>query len=82
MFSPDDIQSRIRQAPFRPVRIIISSGQMFDIFHPDLVMIGRRDIMVGMASSDNPAQYERTTRVPIMHITALEDLPSPSVMNS
>jgi hypothetical protein len=76
MFGPDDIQRRLRQNPFIPVRIIISSGQTFDILHPDLVLVGRRDITIGMASTENPSQYEQTTRVPIMHVTALEDLPS------
>ena len=64
------------KVPFIPVRIIISSGQTFDVYHPDLVLVGRRDMIIGMASSENPAQYEQTTRVPIMHVTALEDLPA------
>ena len=76
MFNSDDIQRRLRQSPFIPVRIIISSGQTFDILHSDLVLVGRRDITIGMASSENPTQYEQTTRVPIMHVTALEDLPT------
>ena len=77
MFSSEDIQKRLRQSPFIPVRIIISSGQTFDVYHPDLVLVGRRDMIIGMASSENPAVYEQTTRVPIMHVTALEDLPTP-----
>jgi hypothetical protein len=76
MFNSDDIQRRLRQSPFISVRIIISSGQTFDILHPDLVLVGRRDITIGMASSENPAQYEQTSRLPIMHVTALEDLPT------
>jgi len=78
MFSSDDIQRRLRQSPFMPVRIIISSGQTFDVYHSDLVLVGRRDMIVGMASAKNPTLYEQTTRVPIMHVTALEDLPAPS----
>jgi hypothetical protein len=74
MFSPNDILARLRQSPFVPVRIIISSGQTFDVFHPDLVLVGRRDMIIGMASTENPAQYEQTARVPLMHVTALEDL--------
>ena len=77
MFRPDDIQKRLRQSPFVPVRIIISSGQTFDVHHPDLVLVGTRDMIIGMASSKNPALYDQTTRVPIMHVTALEDLPAP-----
>ncbi len=76
MISPDDIQKRMRKSPFIPVRIIISSHQTFDVMHPDLVLVGRREIMIGMASRKNPAQYEQVTRVPITHITALEDLPT------
>ena len=82
MFSPDDILTRLRLRPFVPVRIIISSGQTFDIFHPDLVLVGRRDMIIGMASRENPAQYEQTTRVPLMHVTAMEDLPAPSASSN
>ncbi len=79
MFSPDDIQARVRLRPFVPLRIVTSSGQAFDIFHADLILIGRRDLIVGTASTENPRQYERATRIAIMHVTALEDLPAPTV---
>lgn len=76
MFSPDEIQSRLSDRPFVPLRIVTSAGQTFDIYHPDLIMVGRRSLTVGTASAENPRQYERTTRVAIMHVTALEDLPA------
>jgi hypothetical protein len=41
-------------------------------------MIGRRELMVGTASSQNPTHYEQLSRLAIMHITALEDLPAPA----
>lgn len=78
MFSADDIQARLRRQPFTPVRIVTSSGQMFDIFHPDLVMVGRRYLILGTASTDNPRQFETESRVAVLHVSALEDLPSPA----
>lgn len=83
MFTADAIQARVRQQPFVPLRITTSAGQMFELHHPDLIMIGRWELMLGTASSKNPTQYEQTTRVAIMHVTALEDLPlaSPSTGN-
>lgn len=78
MFSADDIQARIRQQPFTPVRIVTSSGQMFDIFHPELAMVGRRYLILGTASTDNPRQFETESRVAVIHVTALENLPSPA----
>lgn len=78
MFSPEDIQNRIRQRPFVPLRIVTSSGQAFDIYHPDLILVGRREIVIGRSSTENPAHFDQLTRLALMHVTALEDLPLPT----
>lgn len=75
MYNAEELQARLREKPFRPMRIIVSEGLRFDIYHPDLVFVGRRDIMIGFAAGDNPSVYERVTRVAMAHIVALEDLP-------
>jgi hypothetical protein len=77
MFTADDLQARIRQRPFVPLRLVTATGQTYDIYHPDLVMIGRRDLMIGTASAEHPTQYEQVTRVAILHVTELRDLPVP-----
>jgi len=79
MFTSDDINARIKDRPFVPLRIIISGGQTFDVYHPDLLMIGRRALIVGRASTEDPAQFEQVTRLAIMHIIGLEDLPIPAL---
>ncbi|MCI0464582.1 MAG: hypothetical protein L0Z62_47230 [Gemmataceae bacterium] len=76
MFSAEDIQARLRQQPFRPFRIVASEGMQFDIRHPDLVFVGRRDLMVGFPDPDSPTVYDRVTRLALVHIVALEDLPA------
>jgi hypothetical protein len=76
MFRPDDIQARLREKPFRPVRIIASEGLRFDIHHPDLVLVGQRDLIIGFPSADNPAIYDRVARVALIHVAALEEIPS------
>ncbi len=78
MFRPDDITSKLREQPFRPFRIIASEGQRFEIRHPDLVFVGSRDIMIGFPSSHNPRIYDGVTRVALVHIVAMEDLPVPA----
>jgi hypothetical protein len=77
MFTADDIQQRVRVRPFRPLRIVTSASETFDVYHPDLIMIGRRDLIVGLPSGENPAHYEQVARVAIMYVTALHDLPMP-----
>lgn len=75
MFTPEDIQARLREKPFRPLRIIVAEDQRFEIRHPNLVLVGRRDVMIGFPSSENPTVYDGVTQVALSHIVALEELP-------
>jgi hypothetical protein len=78
VFTADDIQARLRERPFVPVRVVTSSGQSYDITHPDLVLTGRRFLIIGAASNDNPTQIETASRVAVMHVVDLQDIPNAS----
>jgi len=78
MFTADDIQARLRERPFVPVRVVTSSGQSYDITHPDLVLVSRRSLIIGTASNENPSQFETASRVAILHIADLQDMPHPA----
>ena len=82
MFRPEEIQARLRERPFRPLRFIVSEGLRFEIRHPDLVFVGLRDITIGHELPGVPGIYDRVTRVAIMHIVGIEDLiPTPPDTN-
>jgi hypothetical protein len=74
MFTSDEIQKRVKQNPFVPMRIITSAGDHYDVHHPELVMVGRRLVIVGTASAKNPSQFDTATRLSILHIAAIENL--------
>ena len=76
MFSPDDIQARVRQQPFVPLRIVTTTGQTYDVYHPELVMVGRRSLEIGFPSAENLAHYEQVTRVALLHVTEVQELPT------
>jgi hypothetical protein len=75
MFTAEEIQARLRERPFRPLRIIASEGLRFNVEHPDLVFVGRRDLMIGTPDAASPSIYDRVVRVALVHVVALEDLP-------
>jgi hypothetical protein len=79
MYTAEVILTRMRTRPFRPLRIIASEGLRFDIHYPDLVLVGRHDLTIGVSSSDHPEIYDNQTRVALVHIVALEDLPVPTI---
>jgi hypothetical protein len=76
MFTAEEIQARLRERPFRPLRIVASEGLRFDIEHPDLVFVGRRDLTIGTPDPTTPTIYDRVVRVALVHVAALEDLPA------
>jgi hypothetical protein len=82
MFRADDIQARLRERPFRPLRLIASEGLRYDINHPALVLVGQRDLMIGHPSPENPQVYDRLVRVALVHVVGIEDLPATASPNS
>src|SRR5947207_8221807 len=79
MFTAEDIRRRLRDRPFVPVRIVTSTGQAYDVYHPDLVMVTRRALIIGTASAEEPSVPDLVTRVAIFHVTELRDLPVPAL---
>jgi hypothetical protein len=75
MFRAEEIQSRLREKPFRPLRFIVGEGLRYDIHHPDLVLVGERDLTIGFASAAHPTIYNRQIRVALVHLVCMEDLP-------
>ena len=75
MLTSNDVQTRIRDIPFHPFKIITSAGTTHDVYHPDMVIVGRRFLIVGTPSAEEPSQAEQVTRISILHIVEISDIP-------
>jgi hypothetical protein len=82
MFSVADFQARLREQPFVPMRLVTSSGQSYDITHPDLVLVGRRILIIGTPCNDDPSIFETMTMVPVMHVTDVQDILTPLIVEA
>ena len=78
IFTPESVKARLREQPFRPLQIVMTSGQMHDIWHPDLVFVTEESLIVGLPSAKNPSiAAGLVTRVALAHVTELRDLVRP-----
>lgn len=78
VFNYLDIKNRfLRDQPFVPVQIVTTTGKTYEIYHPDLVMVGGNFIIVGSPRSDEPTVFDQVIRIPLVHLTELRDLPVP-----
>ena len=59
--------------PFQPVRLITSSGQSYEIRHPETAFLTRTSILIGIDVADDniPAEFKI---VSLLHVTAIEPL--------
>lgn len=63
----------LSQRPFKPFRLVMSSGQTYEIRHPEMAMLTRTDILVGINASDDniPAEFKICS---LLHVTTIEPL--------
>jgi hypothetical protein len=80
----DEVVQKLRAKPFRPFRVYVSDGGVFDIRHPEMLMVTRHSAVIGMlgnggagAADDSYPEIERYTDVDLLHLTRMEQLPLP-----
>ena len=72
---PEDILELVRTRPFRPFRIRMSDGQQFEVRHPELAMVGRSQVIIGIPATEGPdGTFERTVNCALLHITTTEQI--------
>jgi hypothetical protein len=69
--SPEGIRTLLRQQPFKPFRLVMSSGKEYEVRHPEMAMLLRNDILVGTDITDNgmPAEFDIC---PLLHVASIE----------
>jgi hypothetical protein len=73
---PDDILDLIRRQPFVPFRLRLSNGQSFDIRHPEVALVTRAGIVIGIPGTSTDERYpDRYAVVAPIHINTIEPLP-------
>jgi len=68
----DDLLGAIHKRPFEPFRIQASDGTVYDVHHPELVMVGLGAIIIGLPpTGQSKPVYERTETISLQHVVKL-----------
>jgi hypothetical protein len=68
----DTVLELLRRQPFDPFRVITSSGESYEVRHPEMVLPIRNGLYIGLGGKGRLA--ERAAFVSLLHISALETL--------
>ncbi len=74
----EEFSRLVRRRPFVPFRIHLTDGKTYDITHPELVMVLRSRIDIGVAPDPATGVLERVEFCSLLHVVRVEDLPAAS----
>jgi hypothetical protein len=72
----DDLERRLKRKPFEPFRVGLTDGQSFDVRHPELMMLGKRTAIIGVAAVPDDTHFDRAIDVDLFHIVSVEPIPA------
>jgi hypothetical protein len=63
----------LSQRPFRPFRLMMSSGQSYEVRHPEMAMLTRSDLLVGVGESEEgvPSEFRICS---LLHVATVEPI--------
>jgi hypothetical protein len=75
--SSDALLEIIRQRPFLPFELVTTDGTKYPVRHPEMLMPGRRYVIIGMPADPATQVFDRHVIVSMLHVQRLEALDSP-----
>jgi len=77
MMSPDQILEHLHSKPFQPLRIYLSDGGTYEVRHPEMALVARRQVAIALSSQEGRIP-ERMVFCDPLHVTRIEPIESPS----
>jgi hypothetical protein len=69
----ETLKSAISRRPFEPFRVVTSSGESYEIRHPEAALLLKGGLYIGLPQG-NDKLPERVVYCSMLHITAVETL--------
>jgi hypothetical protein len=77
MMTPQAVLGYVKAQPFRPFRIHMASGKTFDVRHPEMVRVGRTNLLVFSFISDQPEVFDEWQSVSLMLMESISHIEAP-----
>ena len=74
MIRPEDVRKHLDKRPFEAFRICLTDGQTYDVRHPELCVVDRSTIYVGLRDPRRPGVAMDVHHCALVHIVRFEPL--------
>lgn len=69
----NEIRDALRRQPFEPFRVRLSTGQVYEIIHPEFAAVTQTSLFAGEPTDDFP---QRMVQCDLAHVVAIEPVES------
>lgn len=78
---PEEVTELLKTRPFVPLRIHLTDGRTFDLYHPDRVLVLRGRVDIGVGPDPVSGVLDRVEHCSLLHIVRIEELNPSSQSN-
>lgn len=71
----EELVSLLRTQPFRPFKIHLTNGEVYEIRHPDMALPTFGTVHIAIPPASNPDGFDRVVIASLLHVLKVE--PSP-----
>ena len=69
----NQILEHVRREPFQPIRIYMSDGSSYEVRHPEMALVTRREVVIALPSREAELP-ERSVFCDPLHVTRIEPI--------
>ncbi len=73
----EEFKELLQTRPFVPLRLHLTDGRTYEIRHPDMVLVLRQRVDVGIEPDPETGVLERVEHCSLLHIVWVEELSPP-----
>jgi hypothetical protein len=74
----EEFSQLLRTRPFVPLRIHLTDGKTYEIYHPDLVLVLHQCLDIGVGADPATGVVDAVDHCSLLHVVRVEELPTPS----
>ena len=71
---PEELRTLLRRTPFVPIRIRLSDGTYYDVKHPEMALITRSTVEIGIEEKEGSGIADQVVDCSLVHIVKVENL--------
>lgn len=75
----ENVLNHVRRTPFQPFRLTLTDGRTYVVRHPELAMVGRSSVIIGLPSEQvSEPIFDRFVDISLLHIMQIDPVPAAS----